>query len=122
MCCWIWTTPPVIDCNSLDTIFPPDSAEDNPSPIKFTAAAIDTYCLEEVAIVDFACFAFTKNGRRIDKSDSCEVSVEGDMITILNSGGVGTFIEWEVLAVDCCGNVSEQTCLTEVVRPRRNNP
>jgi hypothetical protein len=57
------------------------------------------------------------NGKTIDKSESCIVSIAGDTITILDSGGVGDHIEWTVHAVDGCGNTSEQTCSVLVVNP-----
>jgi hypothetical protein len=106
------TTPPVISCNAPGTIIPPDA------PISFTATAIDN-CDDAptVEIVDFDCFKFTKKGKRIDKTESCDVQVVGDTITILNSGGVGDHITWTVRATDNCGKTAETTCEVLVVRP-----
>ena len=106
------TTAPVISCNAPGTIIPPDA------PISFTATAIDNCDTDPtVEIIDFDCFKFTKKGKRIDKTESCEVLVDGDTITILNSGGVNDNIEWTVRATDACGNVEEVTCGVIVVNP-----
>ncbi len=43
--------------------------------------------------------------------------MDGDTITILNSGGVGDRIEWTVQATDACGNVEEVTCGVDVDNP-----
>ncbi|MHC4443704.1 MAG: 6-bladed beta-propeller [Planctomycetota bacterium] len=106
------TTPPVIACNAPPTIKP------NDVPISFTATATDL-CDDDlsVEITEFDCFKFTKKGKRIDKTESCVVDVDGDTITILDSGGVGDFIVWTVRAVDSSGNVTEQECMVEVVNP-----
>jgi hypothetical protein len=106
------TTPPVISCNAPTTITPPDA------PILFTATATDN-CdgAPSVEITEYDCFDFTKKGKRIDKTESCVVSVAGDTITILDSGGVGDNIAWTVLATDSCGNYTEVICEVEVVNP-----
>lgn len=108
------TTAPIVT-NVSSTIIPPDA------PISFTATAIDN-CDDAptVEIIDFDCFKFTKKGKRIDKTESCDVQVVGDTITILNSGGVGDHIVWTVIATDACGNVSdESTCEVVVVNPAK---
>ena len=106
------TTPPVISCNAPSTIIPPDA------PISFTATATDN-CDDSpsVEITEFDCFKYTKKGKRIDKTESCVVSIENDTITILDSGGVGTHITWMSHATDSCGNVAEKPCKTLVVNP-----
>jgi hypothetical protein len=106
------TTAPGITCNAPSTIIPPDA------PISFTATAIDNCDPNPtVVIVDSDCFMFTKKGKRIDKTESCEVQVDGDTITILDSGGVGDRIVWTVRSTDACGNVEEVTCGVDVVNP-----
>ncbi|MCP5005205.1 MAG: hypothetical protein GY941_14905 [Planctomycetes bacterium] len=108
------TTSPVITCNALGTIIPPDA------PISFTATAVDNCDSNPtVVLVDFDCFKFTKKDKRIDKTESCNVQVDGDTITILDSGGVGDRIEWTVEATDACGNVEEVTCGVDVVNPAK---
>jgi hypothetical protein len=110
------TTAPVITCNAPDTVTPPDA------PIAFRATAVDN-CAEEafVEITGFDCFKFTKKGKRIDKTNSCAVQIQvaGDSISIRNTGGVGTYITWDVLATDDCGNVSQKVCGLQVVRKGR---
>jgi len=106
------TMPPAISFNALANIAPPDA------PISFTATADDD-CDDtpDMAITEYDCFAFTKKGRRIDKTESCIVTIEGDTITILDSGGVGTHISWVGFAVDRCGNATQDTFETVVVNP-----
>ncbi len=106
------TTPPIISSNAPDTITPPDA------PISFTATATDNCdAPPAVEITGYDCFFFTKKGKRIDKKESCVVSIANDTITILNSGGVGTQIKWTGRATDDCGNVAETTFETIVVNP-----
>ena len=54
---------------------------------------------------------------RIDKTESCVVEVNGDTVTIGDSGGVHDNITWTLRANDNCGNVAEFTCLVNVVKP-----
>jgi hypothetical protein len=116
------TTPPVISCNAPRTISPPDAGDDKADPkepVAFTATAVDI-CDPEVpaVITEFDCFAIKKNGKRIDKTNSCVVTFSGDTITILDTGGVGTHISWTVTAEDDTGsppNTSEAFCKVEVV-------
>ena len=105
------TTPPVISCNAPATITPPDA------PISFTATAVDN-CdpAPSVSITGYDCRSFTKKGKEIDKKESCIVNVDGDTITILDSGGVGDQITWTVSAVDECGNGSVVDCTVNVVK------
>ena len=105
------TTPPEIECNAPETIRPPDA------PISFTATATDNCCLESVEIIAFDCFFINGAGKRVDKTGSCEVELNGDTITILDSGGVGDIITWTVRATDCCGLESTVECQVKVVNP-----
>jgi hypothetical protein len=108
------TTAPDIVCNAPATIVPPDA------PISFTAGAVDNCAPSpSVEVTGYDCFKFTKKGKRIDKAESCEIAVEGDRITILDSGGVGDHITWTVRASDNCGNDNETRCQVEVVNPGR---
>lgn len=106
------TTPPSIACNAPETIAPTDA------PVSFKATATDV-CVGELnaAILAYDCFMFTQKDKRIDKTESCQIAVEGDTITILDSGGVGDHITWTVAASDESGNTSEVTCEVEVVMP-----
>jgi hypothetical protein len=106
------TIPPTIHCNAPGTITPPDA------PISFTVTAEDICDASPfVEIVGYDCFAFTKKGKRIDKTDSCMVTFEGVDITVLESGGVDDHISWTVQAVDMYGNASAATCEVVVVNP-----
>jgi hypothetical protein len=67
------------------------------------------------AIAEFGCYALKKNGKCIDKTDSCKVTFSGDRITILYTGGIGTYISWKVTAEDDTGNTHEENCKVEVI-------
>jgi subtilisin family serine protease len=106
------TIPPTIHCNAPPTITPADA------PISFTASAEDICDAAPVAeIVAYDCYALTKKGKRIDKTDSCVVTFDGTTLTIWDSGGVGDHIEWLVEAADMYGNESSETCEVLVVNP-----
>ena len=106
------TTPPAVMCNSPATIVPTDV------PISFTATAADI-CEGDLTpvITEFDCFKLTKKGKRIDKTDSCVVSIVGDTITISNSGGVDDHITWKAEATDGSGNVGMVECEVIVEKP-----
>jgi hypothetical protein len=106
------TTGPEIQCNAPVTIRPPDA------PVSFTATATDN-CADDppVEIIGYDCFQFTNKGKRIDKTESCIIEVNGDTITVVDSGGVDNNITWTVRANDSCGNVTESTCSVMVVNP-----
>ena len=106
------TTPPDIACNAVSEITPPDA------PISFTASATDQcYGPLTAEITSYQCFKLTKKGKRIDKTNSCVVSIAGDQITILDSRGVADMISWEVTATDGSGNNTTTECLVTVVKP-----
>ncbi len=107
-------TPPVLQCNTPATIVPPDA------PISFTATATDACGAVTVEVTAYDCYKFTKKGKRIDKTGSCAVQLAGDTTSILDSGGVGTTIEWSVTATDGGGNEVTETCTTDVVNPGHN--
>ena len=106
------TTAPDIECNAPTSIIPPDAT------ISFMTSANDA-CIGEVTseITEFDCFNYTKKGRRIDKTESCVVTINGDTISILDSGGVGDRISWTVFATDDNGNTGMRDCIVEVVNP-----
>jgi hypothetical protein len=108
------TTAPVISCNAPAVITPPDA------PVPFTATATDNCDAQpEVAVTGYDCFKIAKNGKIIDKKESCDVSFTGATVTILDSGGVGDIITWKVEASDCAGNVAQQLCSLTVVNPAK---
>ncbi|NIR30257.1 MAG: RTX toxin [Gammaproteobacteria bacterium] len=111
--------PPTVFCNAPDTIVPPDA------PISFTASAADNCAAEtgvSTVITAFDCFKFTKKGKRIDKTESCQISFSGDTITILDSGGVDDHITWTVEAEDGSGNQASEECEVLVVNPGKGKP
>jgi hypothetical protein len=110
------TTSPVLQCNAPATILPPDA------PITFTATATDACdATPSVVVQSYDCFKFTKKGKRIDKTGSCEVSFTGDNITILDSGGVNDNITWDLMSTDAEGNTVTTTCSLLVVNPGKGN-
>ena len=99
------TTPPVLFCNSLATITPPDA------PISFTATATSANCGGAIAttITSYNCWKLGDDGSH---HAGCKVNVEDGTIEIANTGGVGTHIEWTVEA-----GGSTLQCSVEVVNP-----
>jgi hypothetical protein len=95
--------PPVPSCNAAP-VTPPDR------PIAFTASATDNCDVASVSISDASCFKTNQNGKTVDKSSSCKVSVAGDTLMIDHSGGVGTQITWSVSVTDVNGNDSSIGC------------
>jgi hypothetical protein len=104
------TEPPTVACNTPAAITPPDA------PISFTSSTQDN-CGASVTITRFDCFTFTKNGKRIDKTHSCVVDIDGDTITIVDSGGVDDHITWEAVATDAAGNTTPTLCEVAVENP-----
>lgn len=106
------TTAPEIACNAVPQITPPDA------PISFTATATDQcYGPLTAEITSYDCYKITKKGKRIGKTNSCVVSIAGDQISILDTGGVADMISWEVTATDGSGNNTTTECLITVVKP-----
>jgi hypothetical protein len=106
------TTPPVLSCNAPPTITPPDA------PIIFAATAQDSCeAGTGVSLTAYDCFALTKKGKRIDKTQSCVVAIDGATLSVLDSGGVGDTITWSGESADSCGNASQVQCTVEVVNP-----
>lgn len=105
------TTAPAVACNTPATIVPPDA------PISFTATAADACGVEAVTIAGLDCFMLTRHGRRVDKTESCVVALDGATLTVIDSGGVGDQVVWTATASDASGNAGEAACEVEVVRP-----
>lgn len=104
-------TPPIIQSNAPDTIKPPDV------PISFTATATDDCEVSSVIITNYDCYFINGAGKEVDKTESCVVSINGDTITIEDSGGVGDIITWTVTANDSNGNIVSEIFEVKVVNP-----
>jgi hypothetical protein len=103
------TTAPTILCNAPATITPSDVPEKRNEGISFKATATDACTgVSQVAITSFAC----------TKPKSCRVQIQGDTITILDSGGVGDVISWTVSAQDGTGNTGQKTCQVNVIKKK----
>lgn len=107
-------TAPSVQCNSPGSIVPPDT------PVAFSASGSDSCGAVTTRIVSYDCYKFTKKGKRIDKTGSCVVSLSGDTLTVEDSGGVGTTIEWTAIVSDGSGNNSVASCSVDVVNPGKN--
>lgn len=107
---------PAVSCNSPETITPPDA------PVAFTATATDNCGIDSVEVVGFDCWMLTRKGKRIDKTGSCVVEVDGATVTIVDSGGVGNHISWQVEAQDESGTGATTVCEVEVVNPGQGPP
>ena len=106
--------PPAIDCAASD-ITPPDAGT---AAAEFTATATDVGSgVESVEITAYDCYKYTKKSKRVDKAESCAVSIDGATISILDSGGVGDNITWTVVATDEAGNTTTETCEIVVLNP-----
>jgi hypothetical protein len=90
------------------------------APISFTFTATGGCGESSVEVVSYDCFKFTQKGKLVDKTGSCAVDLDGDMITIFDSGGVGTTIEWTVVATDETGNVADESHEITVENPGKS--
>jgi len=107
------TIPPVISCNTPPRITPSDVIQ------TFTATAADTCDAEVIPITTgLDCFSFTQKGKEVDRMGGCEVAINGNILNMVDSGGVGDIIEWTVEATDDNGNSSSVTCSIAVVRKK----
>ncbi len=106
-------TEPIISCNSVAQIAPSNVVQ------SFTATAVDI-CDSDVVpeVTAFDCFTIDKKGRKIDRTDGCDIALRGPTLDIIDAGGVGDMIEWTVQAVDDSGNVGTTTCSLNVVKKK----
>ncbi|MBL4773696.1 MAG: hypothetical protein JKX98_08895 [Alcanivoracaceae bacterium] len=102
---------PVIECPVDNTMTPPSA------PATFTAIASDTCSTPTIQVTSYDCYRFNRRGRRIDTNDSCEVTLSNDSITVDETSGVDSFIDWTVEAADSTGNSTESVCTIEVLHP-----
>lgn len=103
---------PVVECNAPETITPPET------PLSLTATASDNCGVASVAVADAECWRTNGAGKRVEAPGACTVSLAGDSLTILRSGGVGQRLAWEATATDGAGNSITRGCATAVVGRR----
>jgi beta-glucanase (GH16 family) len=102
-------TAPVVACGAAGNVSPPDA------PITFTATAEDNCGVADVEVRAPMCWKINGRGKRIDVP--CLVDFAGADFTIRNTGGVGTYIAWEAVAIDASGTETVEYCEVEVVNP-----
>ena len=106
------TIPPTIQCNSPETITPPDA------PVSFTSSAEDTCdASPSTMITEYNCYKLNKKGKLINKESSCVVTFGDSTVSIMDTGGVDNVIQWAVEATDSHGNQSTKTCEVRVLNP-----
>ena len=102
---------PAIECPVDNTMTPPSA------PATFTAITSDTCGIPTTQVTSYDCYRFNRNGKRIDTNDSCVVSLSNDSITVNETSGVDSFIDWTIEATDSVGNSTESVCTIEVLHP-----
>ena len=100
---------PVISCN-VEDILPSDV------PVTFVITATDN-CGDPTVSLEYDCHKVNKKGKVISKLDSCVVAINGNEVTITDSGGVDDIITITATATDDCGNVATKDCVVNVLRP-----
>lgn len=103
------TTAPVLTSN-VRNIFPKEA------PITFTVSSQDI-CGSVTISLSVRCYAINGAGKEIDKSGSCVIQINGNQVTIVDSGWVGTIIEITATGVDDCGNTTTTKFVVKVLRP-----
>jgi hypothetical protein len=102
---------PSIECPLDNTMSP------NTAPATFTATTSDTCSIPVTQVVSHDCYRFNPRGRRIDTNDSCVVELNTDGITVIETSGVDSFIDWTIESTDSEGNTAESTCTVNVIHP-----
>ena len=100
----------------------PFEIKPNEVPVTISIVANDICGEATLKPVNVTCHKVNPNGKIVDKSGSCEIAINGGVITILNSGGVGNIITVFACAVDECGNLTEvETLVINVVNPSNSD-
>lgn len=99
---------PAVACEAPASIAPADL------PASFGATASDN-CGATVALSGVTCTAINGAGKLVERD--CAFSIDGDVITFTESGGVGTTLSWVATATDEAGNTAETTCTIAVGNP-----
>jgi hypothetical protein len=102
---------PIINCPLVNTMSP------NTAPATFTATSTDTCSIPVTQVTSFDCYRFNPNGNRINTNDSCVVSTNIDGITVVETSGVNSFVDWTIESTDSEGNSSSSVCTVEVLHP-----
>ena len=102
---------PEIQCPKANTMTP------RTTPATFTATVSDTCGVSSNQVVSYNCYRINPNGMIIDTNDSCVVTTTNDSITVLETSGVNSFIDWNIEAIDNNGNGAQQMCTIEVLHP-----
>jgi hypothetical protein len=102
---------PEIQCPIDNTMSP------NTAPATFAASTSDTCSVPDTQVVSYDCYRFNPHGKRIDTNDSCVVSLANDSVTVIETSGVDSFIDWTIEATDSEGNTSDSLCTIEVLHP-----
>ena len=85
-------------------------------PISFTVTTEDVCGTSGVAL-SYTCTAINSQGKIIDRSSTCKVTINGGNVLISQSGGVGNLFTITAVSTDECGNMSEKKLVIKVLRP-----
>jgi hypothetical protein len=112
------TTPPDISfSNDGNDVSGTIEMKPNEVPVTIDVSATDVCGDATITNITVTCHMVTKKGKIIDKSESCEIEIVGNQVTIIDSGGVGDIITIFVDAEDECGNTASAELVIEVVNP-----
>ena len=90
----------------------------NQPPVTIMVRAADICGSAFLDPLRVTCHAINGAGKIVDKSGSCVINISGGTVTVINSGGVGTFITIFASAIDECGNsTGEKKLVIEVKNP-----
>jgi 3D (Asp-Asp-Asp) domain-containing protein len=105
------TTAPALACNAPASITP------SSVPAAFTGTAKDV-CKGSlpVAITNYDCYKLNKQGKR--STIQCAVQIKGGTFTIVDSGGIGASIDWDISSADGSGNPTTVKCHVDVVQKK----
>ena len=103
------TTAPTLSSDAQD-ISP------NETPITFTVNSSDI-CGDVTIELATTCHAINGAGKIVDKSDGCVINIDGNLVTIVESGGTGNIITIFATSTDDCGNSTSTEFVVNVLNP-----
>lgn len=117
--CWdsveievIDVTPATLYCDAPVSIGPPNT------PVTYTAWAVDNCDTNPVVeISGYHCYKITGSGKHLDMTKSAKTKISGSQISLMKTGGVGTYHVWTITATDDSENISTGECSLEIVNP-----